>query len=661
MGVPRRLPEGSATETVYGLIRDGRLEECVAYLEPELASSPNSRPALSLLGYCHYRIGNFDAASAMYDRLSRAHPEEQSYRLYHAQSLFRASARQDATRVASAIDDPALAPRVAQLRACAAFEEGDTAACRSFLDQMPADDLDAVVNRACCDLKDGNHEEARAALDDATRRGGFAPDVAYDAALCHYEAGQFAPALRRLAEIVERGVRDHPELSVGAVTDGVEVRSVGNTVALRETALVEAFNLKAAVEYAAKNAEGALEALTDMPPRTEEELDPVTLHNVALLNMDRNPTDGFHKLNFLLQSPAHPPVTFGNLLLLYCDPSRAFYDLAADVMAENQQLVAKHVPEDLYAFLDASISSATSPEEAYGKFDRLARGHAEELRRLTKKIQDARMKKDAEATKTCLARYDDALERYVPALMAQAKIYWDLGQYAQVEKILRASSETCGEHECFRLNLAHVVFMQSLADDDKYGDAVELYEPIVRRSLEDGDLLGTTAIVLANLCVAYIMTSQNEEAEELMRRIEKEEEAASAADPGKSCFHLCIVNLVIGTLYCAKGNYEFGISRAIKALEPYEKKLETDTWFYVKRCFLSLAEGMSKHVVAVDDATVDEVFAFLDEAEALGGGIVASFDGGKTGARGEDGASGGRTIATEARMLKKMFLKLRDV
>ena len=30
--------------------------------------------------------------------------------------------------------------------------------------------------------------------------------------------------------------------------------------------------------------------------------------------------------------------------------------------------------------------------------------------------------------------------------------------------------------------------------------------------------------MLANLCVAYIMTSQNEEAEELMRRVEKEEE-----------------------------------------------------------------------------------------------------------------------------------------
>lgn len=39
------------------------------------------------------------------------------------------------------------------------------------------------------------------------------------------------------------------------------------------------------------------------------------------------------------------------------------------------------------------------------------------------------------------------------------------------------------------------------------------------------------------------MTSQNEEAEELMRRIEKEEERVNFADSEKQCFHLCIVNL----------------------------------------------------------------------------------------------------------------------
>ena len=71
----QRLPEGSATETVYGLIRDGKHAECIKFLEAELASAPHSRPALSLLGYCYYYVGNFDAAASMYDQLSRLFPE----------------------------------------------------------------------------------------------------------------------------------------------------------------------------------------------------------------------------------------------------------------------------------------------------------------------------------------------------------------------------------------------------------------------------------------------------------------------------------------------------------------------------------------------------------------------------------------------------------
>lgn len=44
----------------------------------------------------------------------------------------------------------------------------------------------------------------------------------------------------------------------------------------------------------------------------------MTLHNQALLNMDTKPSEGFEKLAFLLQQPSFPPVTFANLLLLYC-------------------------------------------------------------------------------------------------------------------------------------------------------------------------------------------------------------------------------------------------------------------------------------------------------------------------------------------------------
>ena len=70
-------------------------------------------------------------------------------------------------------------------------------------------------------------------------------------------------------------------------------------------------------------------------------------------------------------------------------------------------------------------------------------------------------------------------------------------------------------------------------------------------------------------------------------------------DPTKHSFHFCIVNLVIGTLYCVKGNYEFGIARIIKSMEPERKKLETDTWFYAKRCFLALFEGLAKHMIHI--------------------------------------------------------------
>ena len=162
-----------------------------------------------------------------------------------------------------------------------------------------------------------------------------------------------------------------------------------------------------------------------------------------------------------------------------------------------------------------------------------------------------------EDIKSGLTEFDEAVEAYMPVLMAQARVYWDRENYPMVESIFRQSAEFCVEHDTWRLNVAHVFFMQ----ETKFKDAIRYYDPIVKKA---ENILDVTAIVLANLCVADIMTSQNEEAEELMRKIEKEEDRMAYNDPDKQFFHLCIVNLVIGTLYCAKGNFEFGISRICK-------------------------------------------------------------------------------------------------
>ena len=63
--------------------------------------------------------------------------------------------------------------------------------------------------------------------------------------------------------------------------------------------------------------------------------------------------------------------------------------------------------------------------------------------------------------------------------------------------------------------------------DGRFKEAIAFYEPLVQGHLEN--LLEVTAIVLANLCVCYIMTSQNDQAEALMRQVERQEEQQALA------------------------------------------------------------------------------------------------------------------------------------
>ena len=107
-----------------------------------------------------------------------------------------------------------------------------------------------------------------------------------------------------------------------------------------------------------------------------------------------------------------------------------------------------------------------------------------------------------------MKKYDEALEAYIPVLMAQARIYWEREHYTMVEKIFRQSAEFCSEHETWKLNVAHVFFMQ----ENKFKEAIHYYEPIITK--HEDSIVEVTAIVLANLCVSYIMTSQNEKAED---------------------------------------------------------------------------------------------------------------------------------------------------
>jgi len=635
------------TKVIYSYIMEQKYDQAIKVLNGELQNFPTNRCALSLLGYCHYHMQDFPNAAQTYGQLTQACPEVDEYKVYHVQALMKAGSYDEATQVCTMIENPEFGERVMLLQATIAYEQDEVQLARSFLDQCSPEAEERQVFEGALLWKEKKFGEAMSKFAEAMNTAGYQSDLAYNIALCYYSQRQYGPSVKHIAEIIERGVRDHPELSVGALAEGsgLQVRSVGNTAALRETALIEAFNLKAAIEYMMKNQEAAQDALMDMPPRDESELDAVTLHNQALMEMEEKPTEGFRKLNFLLHQHPSPPETFVNLLLLYCKYN--YYDLAADILAENSDLTYKVMNPQDYEFLDALILAQSTPEDAYQRFDEISAKHIEALRRGTKHIQDARRARDQNAVKKYLNEFDEALSNYIPVLMGQAKIYWDMEHYSMVEKIFRQSAEFCSEDESWKLNVAHIFFMQ-----EKFKECIRYYEPFVRR--HNDDLLSITAIILANLCVAYVMTSANEEAEELMRLVEKEEEKVE--DPAKPIYHLCIINLVIGTLYCAKGNFEFGVSRIIKSLEPYERKIGVDTWYYAKRCFLALGETLGKNMMLLKDDAFDDIIGFFDAASQVGKHIHTTI----SPVENADAPERKRTVAMEARLLKKFFLKMRD-
>lgn len=556
--------------TIYGAIRDEKYAEVIDILQIELQNFPSNRAILSLLGYCYYKLCDFYNAVQAYEQLVSICPEVEEYKVYYAQSLFKAGMYQEASKAAVRVEGVQYEQRILLLQSMIKYELDELSASKSYLDQCHASDPEVIINYAAVAFKEGKYELARKSYSEALSTLGFQANISYNIALCYYREKQYGQALHYISEIIDRGIRHHPELSVGSNSEGSEARSVGNSAVLKETFLIEAFNLKAAIEYQLRasdvnltqtSPDAAREALTDMPPRSEDELDAVTLHNQALIYADEDPVGSIKKLTYLITHPPYPPETFGNLLLLHCKYQN--FDIAAGLLAENAQLTYKYLSQELYDYLEANVMVPVSPEEAFRKFDELASRHVDRLRKLTKVIQDARLARDIETTKNNLKLYDDELELYIPVLMAQARIFWEKGNYTRVEKILMQSSEFCSDHAVWKLNVAHSLFMQ----ETKYKEAIKYYEPLVKNRSDS--LLNVTAVVLANLCVSHILHSQNDEAEEVMKCVEKEEELLTSAESPKPVLHLCIINLVIGTLYCCKGNFEFGISRVIKVWQVY--------------------------------------------------------------------------------------------
>jgi tetratricopeptide repeat protein 30 len=361
--------------------------------------------------------------------------------------------------------------------------------------------------------------------------------------------------------------------------------------------------------------------------------------------MEEDPSSAFRKLTFLLGQEPTPPETFRNLLLGYC--KFEYYALAADLLAENTELAAKTMGQQTLDFLETYLLCSTSKEEAYRKFDEMCKVNADALRRLMRDVDESRKTHDEQQQISLTLQFEAAVNDLVPILMSQAKIFWDLEKYQLVELLLLKYADFCVDHRTWKLNLAHTDFMQP----GKMADAISFYEPLV---LGEQNLLDVEAIIVANLCAAYVIMEQNELADNLINRLTEEEAAKLKEDDNAHLYHLSIIHLVIGTLYCAHRNFDFGIDYVLKAFAPMHKKLNADTWFSAKKCLFELLRSMALRQYIMPDLMFDRVSGFLDEVDKNGKKTDSIID--LTVVAEE--ARENQTISFEARTIKAMLLRL---
>ena len=74
--------------------------------------------------------------------------------------------------------------------------------------------------------------------------------------------------------------------------------------------------------------------------------------------------------------------------------------------------------------------------------------------------------------------------------------------------------------------MGHTYFIQ----ETNFREAIKYYLDVYSNEL---DLLSIPASVIANLCVSLIMCQRNEEAQEIIKRVEEEEQKALEMNPDR--------------------------------------------------------------------------------------------------------------------------------
>ena len=609
-------------------------------------------------------MDEFERAAECYETLSKLYPEEESYKVYHVQSLVQNGSYADASHAAATASSTMPSSsrhtqRIRLLQAHAEMEQGKLTSATATLSHCVEDDHETILALATKDYCLKKFDSALQTYKIARQLTGDQPILSYYIALCHYQLKNYDVALGLVDELINSIENE----------DTSDQESMMN-----HEFVVEAINLKAAILHATK----VYDAAKDTMSCFHDNLDAITIHNDVIINSEDDPNIAIQKLEFLLSEEISPTETLHNLLTLYA--SHGQEHLAAETFQANKDLAKEVLPREVYGYFDALQVSITSREDAITMLEKQVSTYIPKLRSGKKDVSSAESMRPAtshrlstastarpttaserkthQAVAAATQNVEAILDYYIPTLCLQAKLNWDKEDYSAAEQVLRKGAAdfcTTDNDSWSTENMGHIMFAQ-----DKFEDSIQHYESILALTNANEDILEISPVVLGNLCVCYIMTNQNEAAEDIIKTVEREEQQRSAlGGPDEQTNHCsCMINLVIGTLYCNRGNYEFGIDRVCKSLQPCEKNLSLDTWIYARQCFLDFASKVSKLMIHIKQDTLENILDLLSDVESHGKHILTTES--KTDDEESDSLNSTEpeTLSTQAKQLKNLYIKI---
>ena len=135
------------------------------------------------------------------------------------------------------------------------YQMNDLSDSEKILNNALEDRQDTLVCRGCVLYKDNKFEDAKKVFTNAKGLG-ESPDIEYNIGVCCYKMKMLSSAHNCIQNIIEDANKNHPDIVLKSrIYPGMPRQSLANSPALYESCLIEAYNLKAAIDYHLNNIE----------------------------------------------------------------------------------------------------------------------------------------------------------------------------------------------------------------------------------------------------------------------------------------------------------------------------------------------------------------------------------------------------------------------